>query len=104
MTLRRTYRRCEALVRALEMPAPFDMRALCRNVSKRTGRPIRLEPVSLPSDGPCGLWICAATADYIFFEKQTSLLHQEHIIAHELGHLLRDHGRTSSGSHDMLQV
>jgi hypothetical protein len=31
------------------------------------------------------------SADYVFFENATSPLHREHIILHELGHLLRDH-------------
>jgi hypothetical protein len=34
------------------------------------------------------------SADYVFFENATSPLHREHIILHELGHLLRDHAPT----------
>jgi hypothetical protein len=30
----------------------------------------------------------------VFFENATSPLHREHIILHELGHLLRDHAPT----------
>jgi hypothetical protein len=34
------------------------------------------------------------SADYVFFEIATSPLHREHIILHELGHLLRDRAPT----------
>jgi hypothetical protein len=37
--------------------------------------------------------------DYIFYESQTSALHQEHIILHEVGHLLCEH-RVASLSRD----
>ncbi|MGH3512086.1 MAG: hypothetical protein ACRDRB_07395 [Pseudonocardiaceae bacterium] len=29
--------------------------------------------------------------DYVFYDSQTSLPHQEHIILHEIGHMLCDH-------------
>jgi hypothetical protein len=62
-------------------------------VSRRRGRPIHLLPKSAPV-GPCGVWLAMPSADYVFFENATSPLHREHIILHELGHLLRDHAPT----------
>ena len=91
----RLRRECEALVRDLDIPRPFDVHLLCRSIAERRRRPIHLEPMRMPADGPCGVWISGAGIDYIFFEQLTSPLHQEHIIAHELGHLLCDH-RTAS--------
>ncbi|MFJ9418667.1 hypothetical protein ACIRPT_31600 [Streptomyces sp. NPDC101227] len=88
-------RRCRALVRDLEITSPLDMGVLCDRVAQHTGRPIRLEPIALPPHGPCGLWVAVGETDYIFYEQETSRLHQEHIIAHELGHVLCDH-RTSA--------
>jgi len=44
--------------------------------------------------GPCGVWLALAEGDYIFYESDTSQLHREHIILHELGHLLCDHRPT----------
>jgi hypothetical protein len=41
--------------------------------------------------GPCGLWLATARCDYIVFEADTTVLHQNHIIAHELGHLVLEH-------------
>jgi hypothetical protein len=90
---RRLRRRCAALVRDLPMPAPFDARALCEQVAARRGRPITLVPMEGLA-GVCGLWVATATADLIFYEQVTTPPHQEHIILHELGHLLCDHHRS----------
>lgn len=46
--------------------------------------------------GPFGLWVATDTADYIFYQQETSLAHQDHIILHEVGHILADH--VSDGS------
>jgi hypothetical protein len=31
------------------------------------------------------------TEDFIFYESNTSRLHQDHIVLHEIGHILRQH-------------
>ncbi|MFJ8477116.1 hypothetical protein [Kitasatospora sp. NPDC094011] len=41
--------------------------------------------------GACGLWLSTSTSDFIFVERNTSLPHQEHIVLHEIGHMLFDH-------------
>lgn len=83
--------RCRETVAALDLPRPFDVRTLCARVGQRRGRPIALLGMALPPDGPAGLWISTDRGDYIVFENTTSPLHQEHIILHELGHLLLGH-------------
>ncbi len=40
---------------------------------------------------PCGVWLALSDADYIFYEDGTTRLHREHIVLHELGHVLSDH-------------
>lgn len=52
--------------------------------------------LALPADGPRGLWISAAERDYLIYERNTSPLHQEHIILHELSHLLCGHTGTAT--------
>jgi hypothetical protein len=42
-------------------------------------------------DTPCGLWLSTPKADYVFHQVATSPLHQEHIILHELSHMIFDH-------------
>jgi len=41
--------------------------------------------------GPYGLWIATPAADYVIYAEDTSPLHRQHIILHELSHLLCDH-------------
>jgi hypothetical protein len=91
MSLRRLRRDCAALVSELDIPVPFDAHALCHRLAGSRGRPIRLIPMALPTDGPCGAWLSVADADYILYEKRTSRPHQEHIIVHEVGHLICHH-------------
>jgi hypothetical protein len=83
-------RRCAAVLRDLPIPVPFDARALCERVSALRGRPIRLIPITRLT-GVCGLWVATDTTDLIFYEQETTPPHYEHIILHELSHLLCDH-------------
>ena len=83
--------RCEAIVAGLDIPTPFDVHELCRRIAAGRGRPIHLLPLRLPPSHPCGLWVSTSLFDAIFFEENTSQLHQEHIISHEIGHLLCEH-------------
>ena len=93
MDLRAVRRRCESTLRDVSVPSPFDVRAFTATVSARRGRPIHLLPKSAQV-GPCGVWLAMPNADYVFFENATSPLHREHIVLHELGHLLRNHAPT----------
>jgi hypothetical protein len=91
---RRLRKRCAARLRHLPMPVPFDARTLCERVAAKRGRPIRLLP--MPGlTGVCGLWVATDTTDLIFYEEVTTPPHQEHIILHELSHVLCDHYPTS---------
>ncbi|MFD9698258.1 hypothetical protein [Lentzea sp. NPDC059081] len=90
LSLRRLRRRCAARVRELPMPDPFDVRALCDLVAGQRGRPIELVPIT-ERQGVLGLWVATDDSDLIFYEEATTLPHQDHIILHELCHLLCDH-------------
>ncbi len=46
--------RCEARLRGLDLPDPFDASAFCRALAGRRGRPIALHGFH-SLDGPCGL-------------------------------------------------
>jgi hypothetical protein len=89
--LRRLRRRCMRLVRDIKVPVPFDAEALCRVVGDRIGHPIRLLASEMPADGPSGLVISGTRAHYLCYDSGTRPLHQQHIIAHELGHLIAGH-------------
>jgi hypothetical protein len=88
---RRMRRRCARLVRDIKVPVPFDAETLCREVGDRIGQPIHLLGVPMPADGPSGLVISGSRAHYLCYDSGTRPLHQQHIIAHELGHLIAGH-------------
>ena len=85
-------RRCERRLRGIRIPHPFDLNAFCGELADRRGRPLHLRPVpGLSSDAPCGLWIGTTRADHVFYDPGTSPLHAEHIVLHELAHILCGH-------------
>lgn len=48
------------------------------------------------------MWIATRTVSYIFYDQETSAAHQDHIIAHELAHILKGHrGATTLATLDV---
>lgn len=86
----RVRRRCAAVLRDLALPDSFDVPGLCAELSARRGRPIKLLPLPDLFD-VCGLWIATDTADLIAYERNTTVPHQNHIVLHEIAHMLCDH-------------
>ncbi|MDM4723307.1 hypothetical protein QTQ03_28290 [Micromonospora sp. WMMA1363] len=84
-------RRCERILSGLDLPEPFDIDELCQRLGEQRGRPIHLVPIELPPGGACGMWASTAHFDAIFYQANTSPLHQAHIQAHEIGHMICDH-------------
>ncbi len=102
MDLKDLRRRCELVLGGVEVPAPFDADVFAAVVASRRGRPLHLVPKT--SDvGPCGIWLALPDADYVFFESGTSPVHRDHIVLHELGHVLSDHNASQVISHTVLQ-
>jgi hypothetical protein len=88
----RLRRRCERRIQNIPIPRPFDLSTFCAVVASHRGRPLSLQPMpGLTAGAPCGLWISVPTADYVFYDPGTSRLHAEHIVLHELGHMLSGH-------------
>ncbi|WP_285505399.1 ImmA/IrrE family metallo-endopeptidase [Actinokineospora sp. NBRC 105648] len=92
MITRRGYRRCRALVAELALPRPFSVTALVRGLAERRGRPIDIGtlPAGLTVNA-CGAWLQLDTRDVIFVEANTTPFHRDHIVLHEIGHMLCDH-------------
>ncbi|MFE9555596.1 hypothetical protein ACFYMW_10200 [Streptomyces sp. NPDC006692] len=86
-------RRCQEVLDRLTLPRPFSLEAFCRQLSQSRGRPLHLHalPGEVATAGACGLWLATDTDDHIFYEPQTTKPHQEHIVLHELAHLLFNH-------------
>ncbi|HZG06325.1 MAG TPA: toxin [Streptomyces sp.] len=84
-------RACERLITEAGITSGSDITAICDQVSRRRGRPIRLTPMELGEPLLHGLWIALADTDVIVYRADTSRSHQEHIIAHELSHIICGH-------------
>ncbi|WP_181797387.1 regulator component [Streptomyces sp. WELS2] len=89
-------RRCAAILRDLGVDRSLTLEELRARVEELRGRPLVLRelPEQAAATGACGLWLGTKDADYVFYETRTAPLHQEHIILHEIGHVLCDHHRT----------
>jgi hypothetical protein len=79
------------LLRELQIDTPLDVRVLCERLAQRRCRPLKLVPYPLPAPGVFGLWIATADIDYILYQSDTTNAHQEHIILHEVGHIISGH-------------
>ncbi|GAA3299341.1 hypothetical protein GCM10020295_37300 [Streptomyces cinereospinus] len=75
-------------LQGLGVKPPLDVEELCRALGERRGRPILLRPFPLEKPGPSGLWVDTPQMDVILYQQETTRLHQEHIILHEVGHIL----------------
>ncbi|MFD4998689.1 hypothetical protein [Streptomyces buecherae] len=88
---RRLRRASENILDRLALPDELSIKILIDRLSRDRGRPIRLLPAVLGAGLPCGMWLATDTVDFIIVESSTSPLHQDHIIAHELAHMLCRH-------------
>jgi hypothetical protein len=75
----------------LNLTFPCDLRTLCGQLSAQRNRPITLVPMPIPGSPLCGMWAAVQEEDLIFFDSSTTSIHQEHIILHELGHIICRH-------------
>ncbi|MCP3800347.1 ImmA/IrrE family metallo-endopeptidase [Allokutzneria sp. A3M-2-11 16] len=94
------YRDVAELVADLELPVPFDVNELCSAVGKRRGKAIEVMPypgeVVAKADLadvalPYGLFSPGVHVDGIFYDPRLSSEHREHVILHELGHVVCRH-------------
>lgn len=92
MRERELRRYCRKLLRQLDIRPPLRVDELCARLGEHRGKPIRLIPWALPVPGPFGLWMSRPHEECVFYQEETSRVHQDHIILHELGHILADHG------------
>lgn len=78
----------------IEIPSPFDLQRFCTAVAERRGRPLLIEEVDGVNGADqelCGVWVELDTADCIFIEASTSPMHRDHIVLHEISHMLLRH-------------
>lgn len=97
---RRLRWRCRRLLRDLDVRPPIDVTELCRRLGVHRGRELRLMPYPLAVPGPFGVWFETDDVDVIAYQSQTSRAHQDHIILHEVGHIVAGHGGDSTADED----
>ncbi|MFI9504941.1 hypothetical protein [Nocardia sp. NPDC052566] len=85
---------CEEVAQKLPIPQPFSAEAFIDALIEYRDRRIELVGMVAEQHNPTGVLISTPDVDYIFYASNTTLLHQEHIIAHEVGHLLCGHNGT----------
>ncbi|MGN9810350.1 hypothetical protein ACTMSW_13445 [Micromonospora sp. BQ11] len=90
-SLRRCARLVDRLDRTVGIPVPFDLgEFLDRWRRHRGGRPVTLFPLTageLPP-GICGLWLALPDRDVIGYPEGVPPNHRDHIVLHEVGHVL----------------
>jgi hypothetical protein len=89
--LRKLEKECRRLIADVEVPDPFDLSVFLSYVAARRGRDLHLHPQPALDGAPCGLWLATDRADHVFYAAGTGRLHRQHIILHEVGHMLCDH-------------
>ena len=104
MNREQSRRECAALVADLDLPDPFDLEDFCTRLGQHIGRRLVLMSHSMVIGGLCGAWMRTAKADYVFYEEDTSQLHQQHIVFHEIGHILRAHVPGKELSKDLART
>ncbi|WP_253258419.1 ImmA/IrrE family metallo-endopeptidase [Pseudonocardia sp. N23] len=100
---RQVRRFCRGVVRAAGAEPPLEVEALCTAVGRLRGRPIEVRYRALPP-GMFGFSFAydKQTRDYVVVAANTTRMHQEHIVLHELGHILAGHidgEATTAGDH-----
>ncbi|MBH0775342.1 hypothetical protein [Nocardia bovistercoris] len=82
--------------RTVPLPKPWNLNAYLADVAAHRGRSIALRPVSaeLLAEKGCrgkGLWVARAYDDIIVYDADATDRNAEHIILHEIGHMLLGH-------------
>ncbi|MFC7303229.1 toxin [Streptomyces monticola] len=86
-------RSSQDFVTGLALPPVPGVRDLVPEIERRSGRALSLQAAELEASEtiPCGMWLATRDTHYVFYDPRTSRAHQDHIIAHEFGHILKDH-------------
>lgn len=103
MVDRQLLRFCQSKVDELPLREPYDSAQLLDDLAAVRGRPIRVTtlPWLAAPQLPCGVWIATGDADHVFVQHGTTGVHREHIVMHEIGHIVCGHGTT--GPPELLQ-
>jgi hypothetical protein len=76
----RAGRRTAAMARDVAIPVPFELSAFGICLQRRTGGAIELLPSVMPPGSPSGTLLKTGGTSFICYERDTSPLHQAHIV------------------------
>ncbi|MFD6197108.1 hypothetical protein ACFWE3_10430 [Mycobacteriaceae bacterium NPDC060252] len=76
-----------------------DIRA---RASELSDRDIQLVPYALSGSGVHGLLVRTDATDYVVYDSDTTTMHREHIILHELSHVMCGH--TGASSRELAEI
>jgi hypothetical protein len=87
----RCHQRVEDLLRHTGLPHPWDINQFLDRLECHRGRAIDLCAVTWHPGVSCGAWLARPDHDVIAYAQNTSGFHQDHIILHEVGHMISQH-------------
>lgn len=90
----------KAALRALPPPRPFDLGLYLWQLQEHRNRPIHIH--DLPTSAVaalCGAWIAFQGVDHVFVDPAAAGRHRDHIIAHEIAHMLLNHRPSTTLNH-----
>jgi hypothetical protein len=84
--------------RTVPLPSPWNLSAYLASVAAHRGRSISLHtaPAAMLAESGCrgsGLWVARKHDDIIVYDSEATERNADHIILHEVGHMLLGHGR-----------
>jgi hypothetical protein len=87
----RCHQRVSDLLQHTGMPRPWDINEFLDRLERYRGRDIDLCAVPWTTGSNSGAWRQHRDHDVIAYPANTSGIHQDHIILHEIGHMISAH-------------
>lgn len=87
----------------LGLPTRFTVNELAEALARQRGKPIILRAASFPAGVLTGGLLITDSVDFIAY-PETTPLHRDHIIGHELGHIIAGHTPTAVQGEDALRL
>ena len=85
---RRTGRRRAAAIGDLAIPVPFELGSFRASLERSAGVAVKLVPAVMPPGAPSGVFFETGNTCYLCYERDTSPLHQAHIVLSLTSHLV----------------
>lgn len=101
----RCQQRVDDLLQHIGVPQPWDINEFIDRLERHRDRAIDLCAISWTEGGSAGAWQGRPDHDVIAYAANTSSFHQDHIILHEIGHMISQHrGRCVLSEDDAQRI